>query len=86
MLADSTGQSWQGTVHPLATCREVRPKRKMNKYSYQDWTSPSSHNCSWIIRVRHVTYSEAASRPPRRTEAPSSESMSGDVRLKIGGL
>ena len=30
-----------------------------------------------------VTYSEAASRPPRRTEAPSSESMPGDVRLKL---
>ena len=30
-----------------------------------------------------VTYSEATSRPPRRTEAPSSESMSGDMRLKL---
>ena len=30
-----------------------------------------------------VIYSEAASRPPQRTEAPSSESMSGDVRLKL---
>ena len=30
-----------------------------------------------------VTYSEAASRPPRRTEAPSSESMPGDVHLKL---
>ena len=30
-----------------------------------------------------VTYSEAASRPPRRAEIPSSESMLGDVRLKL---
>ena len=30
-----------------------------------------------------ITYSEATSRPPRRTEAPSSESMLGDVRLKL---
>ena len=30
-----------------------------------------------------VTYSEAASRPPQRAETPSSESMSGDVHLKL---
>ena len=30
-----------------------------------------------------VTYSEATSRPPRRAETPSSESMLGDVRLKL---
>ena len=30
-----------------------------------------------------ITYLEAASRPPRRTEAPSSESTPGDVRLKL---
>ena len=30
-----------------------------------------------------VTYLEAASRPPQRAEAPSSESMSGDVCLKL---
>ena len=30
-----------------------------------------------------VIYSEATSRPPRRTEAPSSESMPGNVRLKL---
>ena len=29
-----------------------------------------------------ITYSEATSRPPWRTEAPS-ESTSGDVRLKL---
>ena len=30
-----------------------------------------------------VTYSEAASRPPQRTEAPSSKPTPGDVRLKL---
>ena len=30
-----------------------------------------------------VTYSEATSRPPQRAEAASSESMSGDVHLKL---
>ena len=30
-----------------------------------------------------VTYSEATSRPPQRAEAPSSESTSGDVHLKL---
>ena len=30
-----------------------------------------------------VTYSEATSRPPQRAETPSSESMSGDVHLKL---
>ena len=30
-----------------------------------------------------VTYSEAASRPPRRAGIPSSKLMSGDVRLKL---
>ena len=30
-----------------------------------------------------VTYLEAASRPPRKTKAPSSESMPGDVCLKL---
>ena len=44
MLADSAGRVGRDMVHPLTTHREVRTRQKMDKHSYQDRTSPSSHD------------------------------------------
>ena len=82
MLADSTGRVGRGRSIPSPPVgRSGQGER---------WTStrtetrlPPAVTMQLDRQGPAVTYSEAASRPPRRTETPSSESMSGDVHLKL---
>ena len=82
MLADSAGRVGRGRSAPSPPVgRSGQGKR---------WTSTRTKTGPSPVVTMHldhqgpaVTYSEATSRPPRRTEAPSSESTPGDVRLKL---
>ena len=81
MLADSAGRVGSGWSTPSPPVgRSGQGERRTNTRTE---TGPSP---AITMHLDHqgpaVTYSEAASRPPRRTEAPS-ESTSGDVRLKL---
>ena len=78
MLADSAGRVGRGWSTPSPPVgRSGQGKR---------WTSTRTETRPSPAVTMHldhqglaVTYSEAASRPPRRTEAPSSESTLGDT-------
>ena len=82
MLADSAGRVGRGRSAPSPPVgRSGQGKR---------WTSTRTETGPSPAVTMHlnrqgpaVTYSEAASRPPRRTEAPPSESMPGNVCLKL---
>ena len=82
MLADSAGRVGRGWSTPSPPVgRSGQGERRTNTRTE---TGPSP---AVTLHLDHqgpaVTYSEAASRPPQRTEAPSSESTPGDVRLKL---
>ena len=81
MLADSAGRVGRGRSTPSPPVgRSGQGERRTNTRTE---TGPSPAVTMHLDRQGPaVTYSEATSRPPRRTEAPS-ESTSGDVRLKL---
>ena len=82
MLADSAGRVGRGRSAPSPPVgRSGQGER---------WTSTHTETGPSLAVTMHldhqgqaVTYSEATSRPPQRTEAPSSESTPGDVCLKL---
>ena len=82
MLADNAGRvgrGWSAPSPPVGGSGQG--ERRTNTRTE---TGPSPAVTMHLDRQGPaVTYSEAASRPPRRTEAPSSESMPGDVHLKL---
>ena len=82
MLADSAGRVGRGWSTPSP------PVGKSGQG--ERWTNPRTETGPSPAVTMHldhqglaVTYSEATSRPPQRTEAPSSESTLGDVHLKL---
>ena len=82
MLADNAGRVGRGQSAPSPLVgRSGQGKR---------WTSTRAGtrlSPAVMMQLDHqgpaITYSEAASRPPWRTKAPSSKSTSGDVCLKL---
>ena len=82
ILADSAGRAGRGQSTPS-------PPVGMSGQG-ERWTStrtetglPPAVTMRLDRQGPAVTYSEATSRPPQRAEIPSSESTSGDVRLKL---
>ena len=82
MLADSAGRVGRGRSTPSPPVgRSGQGKGWTNTRTV---TGPSPAVTMHLdCQGPAVTYSEAASRPPRRTEAPSSESTPGNVHLKL---
>ena len=82
MLTDSAGRVGRGRSTPSPPVgRSGQGERQTNTHT--ETGPPPVVTMQLDHQGPAVTYSEAASRPPRRTEAPSSESMPGDVRLKL---
>ena len=82
MLADSAGRVGRGWSAPSPPVGRSGQGERWTSTRTETGLSPAV-----TMHLDHqgpaITYSEATSRPPRRTEAPSSESMPGDVRLKL---
>ena len=82
MLADSTGRVGRGWSVPLPPIgRSGQGERQTSTRT--ETRLPPAVTMQLDRQGPAVTYSEATSRPPRRTEAPSSESTSGNVHLKL---
>ena len=82
MLADSAGRVGRGQSAPSPPVgRSGQGKRRTNTRTKTG--PPPAVTMQLDCQGPAITYSEATSRPPRRTEAPSSESTPGDVRLKL---
>ena len=82
MLADSAGRvgrGWSAPSPPIG--RSGQGERRTNTRT--EAGPPPAVTMQLDHQGPGVTYSEAASRPPQRTEAPSSESMPGDMRVKL---
>ena len=82
MLADSAGRVGRGRSTPSPPVGRSGQGERWTSTHTETGLSPVV-----TMQLDHqglaITYSEAASRPPWRTEAPSSESMPGDMRLKL---
>ena len=82
MLADSAGRVGRGRSAPSPPIGRSGQGERRTSTRTETGLSPVV-----TMHLDHqgpaVTYLEAASRPPRRTEAPSSESTLGDVCLKL---
>ena len=82
MLADSAGRVGRGQSTPSPPVGRSRQGKRWTSTCTEPGLPPGV-----MMQLDHqgpaVTYSEAASRPPQRAEAPSSESTSGDMRLKL---
>ena len=82
MLADSAGRVGRGWSTPLPPIgRSGQGKRWTNTCT--ETGLPPVVTMQLDRQGPAITYSEVASRPPRRTEAPSSESMPGNLCLKL---
>ena len=82
MLADSIGRVGRGQSIPSPPVG--RSGQSEERTNTRTKTGPSPAVTMHLDRQGPaVTYSEAASRPPQRTEAPSSEPTPGDVHLKL---
>ena len=82
MLADSTGRVGRGWSIPSPPVGRSGQSEEQTSTRAETGLPPAV-TMQLDCQGPAVTYSEATSRPPRRTEAPSSESMSGDMRLKL---
>ena len=82
VLADSTRRPGRGQSTPLPPVGRSGQGERWTSTHTKTGLSPVV-----TMQLDHqgpmVTYSEAASRPPWRAGIPSSELMSGDVRLKL---
>ena len=82
LLADSAGRVGRGWSAPSPPVERSGQGERRTSTRTETGLSPAV--TMWLDHQGPaVTYLEAASRPPRRTEAPSSESMPGDVRLNL---
>ena len=82
MLADSAGRVGRGRSAPSPPVGRSGQGKRWTNTRTETGPSPAvmMHlDCQGLA----ITYSEATSRPPQRTEAPSSESTPGNVRLKL---
>ena len=82
LLADSAGRVGRGRSAPSPPIGRSGQGKTWTSTRTETGLSPAV-----TMRLDHqgpaITYSEATSRPPWRTEAPSSESMLGDIHLKL---
>ena len=82
MLADSARGVGRGRSAPSPPVGRSGPGKRRTNTGTE--TGPSPAVTMHLDRQGPaVTYSEAASRPPRKTDAPSPKLTPGDVRLKL---
>ena len=82
MLADSAGRVGRGRSAPSPPIGRSGQGERRTSTRTETGLSPAV-TMHLDRQGPAVTYSEAASRPPRRTEAPSSKLMPGNMRLKL---